>query len=181
MQRVSISIQRFFRHLGLFAIFAFANQAQAQNYSDIWWNPTESGWGLTIADHGSQIFAVWYTYDVSGKPTWFTIPGGTFSNGKRNFSGDVYQTTGPAYTQPFVPSQVTATKVGTASLDFAPAGQAAGKASFSYTIGTVSQSKIIERQPFGNAPPNWGSDLTDIWWNEKESGWGLTQIGRAHV
>ena len=165
------------KHIGLLCFLAFANTANvayAQNYSDIWWNPAESGWGLTIADHGSQLFAVWYTYDVNGKPTWFTIPGGTFSNGKRNFSGDIYQTTGPAYSQPFVASQVTATKVGTASLDFAPAGQAAGKASFSYSIGAVSQTKVIERQPFGNAPPNWGNDVTDIWWNEAESGWGLT-------
>ena len=28
------------------------------NYSDIWWNPNESGWGLTIADHETHIFAV---------------------------------------------------------------------------------------------------------------------------
>ena len=30
-------------------------------------------------------------------------------------------------------------------------GQAAGKASFTYTVGSVSQTKLIERQPFGNA------------------------------
>ena len=165
------------RFIGLTLVVVFAciaNPANAQNYSDIWWNPAESGWGLTIADHNSQLFAVWYTYDVNGRPTWFTIPGGTFSNGKRNFSGDIYQTAGPAYNQPFVASQVTATKVGTASFDFSPAGQAAGKASFTYSIGTVNQTKIIERQPFGNAPPSWGNDVTDIWWNESESGWGLT-------
>ncbi|MBL8513278.1 MAG: hypothetical protein JNJ55_04740, partial [Betaproteobacteria bacterium] len=157
---------------GLF--FAFANVAHAQNHSDIWWNPAESGWGLTIADQGSQMFVVWYTYDEAGKPTWITVPGGTFSNGKRNFSGDLYQTRGPAYSARFVPSQVTVDKIGTASFDFAPPGQAAGKASFTYTIGNITQTKIIERQPFGNAAPDWGGDLTDIWWNENESGWGMT-------
>ena len=174
MRRIFLPFHWLCKHIGLLCVLALANTAHAQNYSDIWWNPAESGWGLTIADHGTQLFAVWYTYDVNGKPTWFTIPGGTFSNGKRNFSGDIYQTTGPAYSQPFLASQVTATKVGTASFDFAPAGQAAGKASFSYSIGAVNQNKIIERQPFGNAPPNWGADVTDIWWNENESGWGLT-------
>lgn len=155
------------------AVFLAPN-AWSQNYSDIWWNPSESGWGLTIADHNTQMFVVWYTYDETGKPTWITVPGGTFSNGKRNFSGDLYQTRGPAYSAPFVASQVTATKIGTATFDFAPPGQPAGKASFTYTIGNVSQTKIIERQPFGNAPPDWGGDLTDIWWNESESGWGMT-------
>lgn len=148
--------------------------ASAQNYSDIWWNPAESGWGLTIADHGSQMFAVWYTYDANGRPTWFVLSGGTFSNDRRTFSGDLYQTTGPSYNQPFVSSQVAVTRVGGATLDFAPPGQPAGKASFSYTVGNVSATRIIERQPFGNAAPDWGADLTDLWWNAGESGWGLS-------
>ena len=75
--------------------------ALAQNYSDIWYNPAESGWGLTLADHETQLFGVWYTYRADGSPTWFTIPGGTFSQGRRLFSGDLYQTTGPAYNAPF--------------------------------------------------------------------------------
>src|SRR5206468_9886700 len=29
--------------------------AQAANYSDLWWNPSESGWGLTIADHDTTL------------------------------------------------------------------------------------------------------------------------------
>lgn len=174
MQIRTRALQKFGQFLVLAFTSLLAPLANAQNYSDIWWNPAESGWGLTIADHNTQLFAVWYTYDVAGKPTWFTIPGGTFTNGKRNFAGDIYQTTGPAYSAPFVSSQVTATKVGTATFDFAPTGQAAGKASFTYTVGNVSQTKLIERQPFGNAAPNWGGDLTDIWWNENESGWGIT-------
>ena len=48
----------------------------AENYSDMWWSPSESGWGITIADHETQLFAVWYTYDTDGSPLWFTIPGG---------------------------------------------------------------------------------------------------------
>ena len=166
-----------FRHLlaGItFVLFtALAGNAHAQNYSDIWWNPAESGWGLTIADHGPVAFVVWYTYDTDNQPTWFTLTG-TFTNNRKNFSGDLIRTTGPAYTQPFRPDLVTVAKIGTASFDFAPAGQPAGKATFSYTIGTVTQTKVIERQPFGNAPPNWGYDYSDLWWNPAESGWGLT-------
>ena len=152
---------------------AVANIAHAQNYSDIWWNPAESGWGLTIADHGPVAFVVWYTYDADNRPTWFTLTG-TYTNGRKNFSGDLVRTTGPAYTQPFISDLVTATKIGTASFDFAPNGQPVGKATFTYTIGAISQTKVIERQPFGNAPPNWGFDYSDLWWNPAESGWGLT-------
>ena len=147
----------------------------SSNYSDIWWNPSESGWGLTIADHETQLFAVWYTYRQDGSPTWFVIPGGTFSQGRRIFTGDIYQTTGPRYdAASFNPNAVTVTRVGNMSLDFAPPGLAAGSALFSYTIGSVSGAKQVQRQPFGNAAPAWGADVTDIWWNAAESGWGLT-------
>ena len=54
--------------------------AHAANYSDIWWNPAESGWGITLADHETTLFGVWYTYRADGKPVWYTIPGGTFSS-----------------------------------------------------------------------------------------------------
>src|SRR6476661_2954984 len=103
---------------------AAAATASAANYSDLWWNPLESGWGLTIADHETNLFGVWYTYRADGKPVWYSIPGGTFSSDRRTFSGDIYQTRGPSYTSAtFDASQVVATKVGAAVIDFAPAGQ----------------------------------------------------------
>lgn len=151
------------------AIASFA--AHAQNYSDIWFNPAESGWGLTIADHQSNLFAVWFTYRQDGKPTWYVIPGGTFTNGHQHFAGDIYATTGPAYSAAtFDPSRVTATKVGTAAIDFA----SYGSANFTYTLAGVTQTKAISRQPFGSGSPRWGTDVTDIWYNPAESGWGLT-------
>lgn len=156
------------------ATFTSTAAPASSNYSDIWWNPAESGWGITIADHQTQLFIVWYTYRIDGSPTWFVIPGGTLSAGKRFFSGDIYQTTGPPYSAAFDPNQVRVTKVGTASFDFAPPSLAAGKALFSYSVGNVSQTKQIERQPFGNAAPDWGYDFTDIYWDPAESGWGLT-------
>jgi hypothetical protein len=145
--------------------------ALAQNYSDIWWNSAESGWGLTIADHQSNLFAVWFTYRQDGKPTWYVIPGGTFTNNRQHFEGDIYATTGPAYSSaPFDASRVTVSKVGTATIDFA----SSGGGTFGYSLAGITQSKAIQRQPFGNAAPAWGGDVTDIWYNPNESGWGLT-------
>lgn len=148
--------------------------ATGGNYSDIWWNPSESGWGLTLADHETQMFGVWYTYRPDGAPIWYVFPGGTFSENRRFFTADLYATTGPTYAGTFDPDRVTRTLVGSVSLDFAPPGLPAGTALFTFTIGNVTQTKRIQRQAFGNAPPNWGTDYTDIWWNANESGWGLT-------
>ena len=144
------------------------------NYSDIWWNPLESGWGVTIADHETNIFGVLYAYRADNRPVWYTIPGGTFTQNRRIFAGDVYATHGPSYTSAvFDPNLVTANKVGNASFDFTPSGLAPGIALFSYTINGVSKTKQIQRQPFGSADPNWGFDHTDLWFNSSESGWGL--------
>lgn len=143
----------------------------AQNYSDMWWNPSESGWGVTIADHETQLVAVWYTYDTDGFPIWFTVPGGTFNANRTYFSGDLYRATGPSFASGFDPAAVVRTKVGTASFEFAPGGEAAN---FTWTVGSVTRSRQIQRLPFGSAAANWGIDRTDLWWNPAESGWGLT-------
>lgn len=149
-----------------------SSPAWAVNYSDIWWNPAESGWGITIADHDTNLFAVLYAYRQDGRPVWYTIPGGTWSNDRRFFSGDVYMTRGPSYGDAaFDSSRVVATKVGSATFDFSPA---AGAALLSYTIDGVSNSKQIQRQSFGSAAPMWGSDFTDLWFNPHESGWGIS-------
>jgi len=84
----------------LLLTLATSASAAPTNYSDIWSNPLESGWGVTIADHQTQMFVVWYTYRQDGSPTWFVMPGGTFTEGKRLFTGDAFQTTGPPYTTP---------------------------------------------------------------------------------
>jgi hypothetical protein len=148
--------------------------ALADNYSDIWYDPLESGWGLTIADHETNLFAVWYTYQADGSSMWFVIPGGTLSANRTLFTGDIYQTQGPSYAGPFNPNNVVVTKVGTASIDFAPQGLVAGAALFTWTIGSATRTRQIERQQYGNAPAQWASDFTDIWYNPAESGWGLT-------
>lgn len=145
--------------------------ARAENYSDMWWNPSESGWGVTIADHETEIFAVWYTYDTDGSPIWFTVPGGTFNSNRTFFSGDLYRSTGPSFAGAFDPAAVARDRVGTASFEFAPGS---GVATFTWTVGSVTRSRQIRRLPFGSAPANWGIDRTDLWWNPAESGWGLT-------
>ena len=158
------------RSLFALAALLLSSLVHAENYSDMWFNPSESGWGVTIADHETQLFAVWYTYDTDGAPLWFTVPGGTFNANRTVFTGDLYRTTGPSFAGPFDPAAVARTKVGTASFQFTPGGSA----SFTWTIGSTTRSRQIQRLSFGSAPANWGIDRTDLWWNPAESGWGLT-------
>lgn len=167
---------------GLMAAVTLCTLASAQstvNYSDMWWYPLESGWGLSLSHHNDQMFGVLYVYDTDGSPMWVTIPGGTFSNEMKLFVGDVYRTTGPSASSfPFDTTRVQHTKVGTATIQFTDANSAL----LQYSINGNSVQKLITRQSFGDWPSSYPFDATDIWWNPQESGWGLSitrQGGKA--
>jgi cytochrome c553 len=115
------------------------------DYSDLWWNPNENGWGFNIVQHGAggNIFSVMYTYDTDGRPLWFVLPGGSWSSSTL-FTGAWYRVVGPAFTSPFDASQVNATQVGTATVTFIDASHA----SLSFTVNGTTVVKPITRQPF---------------------------------
>ena len=114
------------------------------NFTDLWWTPTESGWGLTVIQHApaGTLFAAWFVYGSDGKPTWYVIPGGTWAGGQ--FTGSVYKTTGPYFGSAFDPTKVTATLAGSANFIFGDYSHAI----FNYTIDGVTSGKHIEREPF---------------------------------
>lgn len=87
MRRVLQHARRFLA----FALIVFALPAGAANYTDLWWNKDESGWGLTLAHHNDKIFGVWYVYDADGKPFWVVMSDGTFSNDGLTFTGALFQ------------------------------------------------------------------------------------------
>jgi hypothetical protein len=116
----------------------------AVNYSDIWWTPSESGWGMTILQGPTNVlFAVWFVYDVSGKPTWYTLQPGEWTSASfyTVYAGPIYKTTGPYFGGPFNPAQVGITQVGTGTLSF----RDSGSGSFGYTIDGVTGAKAIVR------------------------------------
>ncbi len=124
-----------------------ASRATATNFSDIWWNPQESGWGINLFHQDNLIFATWFTYDANGRDTWYTVspakaqPDGTFT-------GVIYQVpNGTPYNQingaPAFPAG-SATAVGNMTFRFTN-GE---KGSMTYTIGNVTQTKNFERQQF---------------------------------
>jgi predicted dienelactone hydrolase len=120
------------------------NLALASNYQDLWWNPSESGWGISLAQEGSTIFAVWFTYDQDGTQIWLSFTA-TPTSSMGIYTGTLYRASGPAYsTVPFDPAHVTRTAVGSATLSFADGNNA----TFMYTLFGTSQVKTITREVF---------------------------------
>jgi lysyl endopeptidase len=141
----------------------------ALNYTALWWNPAESGWGLSITQHDSRLFAAWFVYGADGSPQWVVMPGGTWSS-TTSITGDVYSTSGPPSGQPFNASLVSSLKVGTATIDFS----AVDRAVLSYAVNGVAGTKAIQRQDFGVVDSTAVSSYGDLWWTASESGWGLS-------
>lgn len=113
------------------------------NYTDLWWTASESGWGISLVQHASNIiFAAWFTYDEFGIPMWYVAPAcilvGDYC------TGTLYETTGSPFSQPFNPALVTVRPVGTLSLTFS----GYGNASMRYNVRGVIRTKAITRQPF---------------------------------
>jgi cytochrome c553 len=121
------------------------NPVPAFDYSDLWWNQNESGWGLNLIQHASNvIFGVMYTYEAPNRPLWLVMPGGTWST-PTVYSGAIYRVSGPAYNRlPFNPAQVGVRQVGLATLNFS--SRDAG--TFTFTVDNVQTVKAITRQPF---------------------------------
>jgi lysyl endopeptidase len=141
----------------------------AFNYSALWWNPAESGWGLSVTQHNSALFAAWFVYDSNGSPRWVVMPNGTWTS-KTSITGDLYATTGPASVNNFDPAQVRTQSVGSATLSFSSATDAV----LTYTVNGVSGTKAITQEQFGVPDTTPTASYADLWWNASESGWGLS-------
>ena len=112
------------------------------NYTDLWWNPDEAGWGLALTQQGVNIFAAWYVYDADGNPSWLVVPNCALNAG--TCTGAIYRTTGPTFGTSFDPRQVRAEAVGTMAITFTDANNAA----ISYTVNGQSGGKAVVRQVF---------------------------------
>ena len=148
--------------------------------TSLWWNPSESGWGLNLNQQGSTMFGTLFTYDASRAPLWLVMPAGTLQADGVSFTGDLYRTTGPAFNaNPFTPIGASnITRVGTMSVAFSQAN--AG--TLTYTMNGVQVQKNIQRQVYGSRSANClpttqgrttSANYQDLWWNAAESGWGV--------
>ena len=124
-------------------MFATGAAQPTVDYSALWWNENESGWGLAITQQFGMIFATMYTYDASGNPVWYVASSCPLSG--NSCAGDLYQVTGgSAPTETWNDATKVVTKVGTVNFTF----QNSSAGTLTYTINGVSGSKVISRQLF---------------------------------
>jgi len=117
---------------------AAAQVKPARDYTDLWWNPAESGWGISIrqkppADGAvDALFAVWYTYDpraadpaspagAGNVPIWLVMPGGDWTS-PTTYAGRIYVVAATPFPQAWNPAAHALQEVGTYRFQFTDAG-----------------------------------------------------------
>jgi len=144
--------------LGTTLFAGFGHAALTPDPTGLWFDPAESGWGLTLAQQGDTAFAVLFVYDSAGKPEWFvadkmrTSPTG-LPLLPSPIGGTLYRTSGPWFGGVFDPHAVSAVPVGTIEVIYTP--PSGGSQLFvGYTIDGVQVSKTVQRQTWGDNAQN---------------------------
>jgi hypothetical protein len=140
-----------FAAAALLAALAVAQPARATTYStdftDLWFIPAESGWGLNLIQQNQTMFATLFVYDTTTAPHWYVASDlePTTSGNTTAWTGTLYSTTGPYFgAVPFNPNNVVSTVVGTMNITFT----SDTTASLFYTVNGAVITKTIQRQTF---------------------------------
>ena len=123
------------------ALLAAPLPVAATDYTDMWFIPAESGWGVNLTQNEGILFVTFFLYGPNNQPIWFVAILGRDGNG--NFAGSLFTTVGPYFGGPWDQSAYTQTLAGTAS--FAPTSPYKGTLKYALINGPAVQ-KSIERQ-----------------------------------
>jgi hypothetical protein len=143
-RRVALAGARRLSLIGALALaFALAAPARAADYTDIWYTPTESGWGVNVVQSDTFLFLTFFIYGPDNKPTWYTAQLTLAGN---VYTGPLFLTQGTNWALPWSPADHPAAQaVGTAT--FTPDSLNAYNAMLTWSVnGVGTATKAITRQ-----------------------------------
>lgn len=124
--------------LAVLVMFA-ALRAEAREYTDVYFVPSEPGWGVFLVQSNTLQFLAFFIYGPDGKPIWYTAL--LNDDGTGNYSGSLFATTGTYFPNPWQGYTIAAD--GTVS--FRPTDSY--HATLTYTVnGAGTVVKAIERE-----------------------------------
>ena len=126
------------------ALFLACRCGQAVALTDTWWNPAESGWGLSVVHDRDTVTIGLFIHDTQGEPRWYSAAltriAGTPQE-QPEFTGPLFQTRR-------VPNGEAGTNLATQVGEMAFRAHADGKALLEYTLDGAAISKMIQRFAF---------------------------------
>ncbi len=142
MPRVLSSLRAIPARVLCAVLLACAGTAHATSYQDMWWNPSESGWGMNINQQGDTLFVAWFVQATDGSPTWFSSA--ARKTGNDIFTGPVTITRGSYFAGAWNPASVANTTAGTATFNFTDKKTL----SLTYTANSATVNKTLTRFTF---------------------------------
>ncbi len=125
----------------------------------LWYNKSKPGHGVDIEQSGSNLAAVWYTYNPDSTPTWYLAIGPYSGQSTWTATLNKYHWNG---------TSAVASPVGTITLEF----KNRTKATFRWNLNGQSGSEPIERFSMADHVPQ--TNLTGLWYNSSEPGYGYS-------
>lgn len=102
------------------------------NFTSLWWNPSESGWGLALSHQGDTTFGILFVYDGQDRPAWFVMSSG-IEKTRGAFGGTLYRA-----------ARGRIVEVGSMSLRFSTGNDGV----LNYRVDGAEVEKDITRQTF---------------------------------
>ena len=118
-------------------------RADALDYTGLWYNSTQPGYGFNFAQSDDYIFGTFFIYAQNGAPSFYIAS--LASDGHGSFTGELSGTVGTWFALPWIPSNFIETVVGTAT--FTPSTANAYEATITLAVnGLTPVTYPIQRQ-----------------------------------
>ena len=139
-------MNRLLRRILAVVATALALPASASTYSthytDLWYLPTESGWGVNVIQQYDTIFTTLFVYGPDNSPRWYVGPAVRAQGTSGQFTGALYSTVGTSLSAPWNPANYAFTQVGSVTFTF----NTPTTGTLTYTVNGSSVTKQIVRQ-----------------------------------
>jgi hypothetical protein len=122
-------------------IFQAGATAPAVDYTDLWWLPSEPGWGMAITQQFGMIVIAWFAYNDGGAATWYIVPNCVAAGS--SCSGTVYEKSDTGMQPQWPPIAL-----GTIAVTFTDANNGIFTYTYKSSQGTYYYTKPITRQVF---------------------------------
>lgn len=141
--------------------------------SGMYWHPSESGWGMSVVQHGDKQVNIVFGYDNAMAARWYIMPEGKWDATLSKYSGALYQPTSSPYFAYDSAVFKANEPIGDATIQYSQ-----DAAILNFKVNGESGSKSLTKQVFGASTANPHFSVGDLWWggadDVKENGWGVT-------
>ncbi len=123
----------------------------AVDYTDTWYTVGEEGWGITLFQSDTVIYAIFFIYGPDKKPTWMNAV--TSWDGTSKYTGNVFTYQGTYFPSPWNPADTAGSEMQVGTATFEPDPNNASLGTLTYTItGVGTVTKAIQRLTLTTIP-----------------------------